>query len=860
MKSLKREGMKNSATQQLTYARWSVLRRRAAARPALVVGPKPSGHSSPGSLNHCVPADESLLASGGKRANQEAANLKMVSQQLADRAPAESAHPNRRLNRAAKYKPHVKIKFVWTRRREILVALIKPSEYLSCSSSELSASALSSNCDLESGANELAPLLHLVLDQFIAIHWRRRRRRSRGRKASDGSGEARGGRRAGSGSGSESESGPWAKGGHKLQEAVGCARGQLMIDASQSIEFLRAVYPSAAHCLRRVEQNTCTEAVISNAPGPLSCGAAGAPLARTTMTISRQAAAARPLLPREAATRWRPICSQRPEQNINNLLVINFPTLTWPAVHVHRLKQQQPPRLPHGRLTNSNTHQEPVKRSCLSPQWDSWRAFEWPIDERNHNRVAAHLCSSLVSMLPMLKHASGRQQARHWLAGRRCCHLRRKQLATFQLSRRRGTASAAATAAIAAGTGGQQIVANQTAEVGAEARRRRPREAAPPRASGLVFSGSQVPLKRLRVDYEPAINQEAAAKRDYSKGLEVASVEVRVRVRVDSVGASGSDGADLHGNNLKNRFRAWGGSRCGSGGGKRRKSVRGVPKWSRWWSSAFWLMFLLLSLAQPPKGDHRLRDGGRPSAESSGVTCTRDALAEAGAQTTLMLTFGQRIFAAATPPPLNSKVSAAMIAPAQRLLRVMNERFAHNRQQPASKESSTVYRPTRFIKFTTNSPEEALHFGHQDNWRGENRSRRSSNGAAAATTTNETTTIQEEQDAADGDNSLAHLATYATDVDYEQQARGQRNFSGGGASAGSDDAKGPSVLHRWPVISLVSFMFIGASGNILVCLAVWRERRLQTATNYFLLSLAVADLLVCVLVMPFGIIYEFYGE
>lgn len=66
--------------------------------------------------------------------------------------------------------------------------------------------------------------------------------------------------------------------------------------------------------------------------------------------------------------------------------------------------------------------------------------------------------------------------------------------------------------------------------------------------------------------------------------------------------------------------------------------------------------------------------------------------------------------------------------------------------------------------------------------------------------------------------------------------------------------------YKWPVLGLVGLMFIGATGNILVCMAVLRERRLQTATNYFLLSLAVADLLVCTLVMPFGIIYEFYGK
>lgn len=66
--------------------------------------------------------------------------------------------------------------------------------------------------------------------------------------------------------------------------------------------------------------------------------------------------------------------------------------------------------------------------------------------------------------------------------------------------------------------------------------------------------------------------------------------------------------------------------------------------------------------------------------------------------------------------------------------------------------------------------------------------------------------------------------------------------------------------YRWPFIGLVGVMFLGATGNILVCMAIWRERRLQTATNYFLLSLAVADLLVCILVMPFGIVYEFYGK
>lgn len=45
-------------------------------------------------------------------------------------------------------------------------------------------------------------------------------------------------------------------------------------------------------------------------------------------------------------------------------------------------------------------------------------------------------------------------------------------------------------------------------------------------------------------------------------------------------------------------------------------------------------------------------------------------------------------------------------------------------------------------------------------------------------------------------------------------------------------------------------------GNVLVCLAVVREKSLQTTTNYLVVSLAVADLLVASLVMPWVVYLE----
>ncbi|KAM6973320.1 D(4) dopamine receptor-like [Aplochiton taeniatus] len=48
-------------------------------------------------------------------------------------------------------------------------------------------------------------------------------------------------------------------------------------------------------------------------------------------------------------------------------------------------------------------------------------------------------------------------------------------------------------------------------------------------------------------------------------------------------------------------------------------------------------------------------------------------------------------------------------------------------------------------------------------------------------------------------------------------------------------------------------------GNLLVCLSVYTEKALKTTTNYFIVSLAVADLMLAVLVLPLFVYAEFQG-
>ncbi|XP_051256417.1 5-hydroxytryptamine (serotonin) receptor 2C, G protein-coupled-like 1 [Dicentrarchus labrax] len=91
--------------------------------------------------------------------------------------------------------------------------------------------------------------------------------------------------------------------------------------------------------------------------------------------------------------------------------------------------------------------------------------------------------------------------------------------------------------------------------------------------------------------------------------------------------------------------------------------------------------------------------------------------------------------------------------------------------------------------------------------------------------------------------------------------------SGGGAaamSAGVDNFTQESVTRavmkekNWPALLILVIIALTIGGNILVILAVSLEKKLQNATNFFLRSLAVADMLVGILVMPISLINILY--
>ncbi|XP_068177206.1 neuropeptide Y receptor type 2 [Antennarius striatus] len=62
------------------------------------------------------------------------------------------------------------------------------------------------------------------------------------------------------------------------------------------------------------------------------------------------------------------------------------------------------------------------------------------------------------------------------------------------------------------------------------------------------------------------------------------------------------------------------------------------------------------------------------------------------------------------------------------------------------------------------------------------------------------------------------------------------------------------------ILAYSTIIVFGVTGNSLVIYVVYKFKNLRTVTNFFIVNLAVADLLVNTLCLPFTLVYTLYGE
>lgn len=79
------------------------------------------------------------------------------------------------------------------------------------------------------------------------------------------------------------------------------------------------------------------------------------------------------------------------------------------------------------------------------------------------------------------------------------------------------------------------------------------------------------------------------------------------------------------------------------------------------------------------------------------------------------------------------------------------------------------------------------------------------------------------------------------------------------------DAEKSDIMHSQIVqiffyVLYTTVFVLGVFGNALVCYVVLRNRAMQTVTNIFITNLALSDILLCVLAVPFTPLYTFMGR
>lgn len=80
------------------------------------------------------------------------------------------------------------------------------------------------------------------------------------------------------------------------------------------------------------------------------------------------------------------------------------------------------------------------------------------------------------------------------------------------------------------------------------------------------------------------------------------------------------------------------------------------------------------------------------------------------------------------------------------------------------------------------------------------------------------------------------------------------------ANTTSNDLIDDEVIQVLFFMLYTSIFVLGIFGNVLVCYVVFRNKAMQTVTNLFITNLALSDILLCVLAVPFTPLYTFLGK
>lgn len=104
--------------------------------------------------------------------------------------------------------------------------------------------------------------------------------------------------------------------------------------------------------------------------------------------------------------------------------------------------------------------------------------------------------------------------------------------------------------------------------------------------------------------------------------------------------------------------------------------------------------------------------------------------------------------------------------------------------------------------------------------------------------------------------NLTELESFLSVVDLTP---GEENVTVKPTGNGVRRATG-SDAYNWPVLLLFVIVVLAIGGNVLVCLAVRYESKLRNMFNYFLVSLALSDMLSAIFVMPLSIVKALIGK